>query len=96
MHGALGYRVKAITKLCNGRILLELNSDEAADWFQDLEVCRTFLLHLHMTITIKPQLYNIVVQFMLLTLRLEREVDLQEIEEVNWSDEDGIIKARWS
>ena len=94
-QGTPGYRVKAVTKLRNGGILLELDSDEAAEWFQDPEIHRTFLSHLHRSIAIKPRLYNIVVQFVPLTLHLEREVDLREIEEVNGLDEGDILKARW-
>ena len=89
------HKVKAVTKLQNGGILLELNSDEAAEWFQGDGTWKTFLTHLHAATSIKPQLYHTVVQFVPLTFRPNREVDLQEIEEVNGLEEGNITRARW-
>ena len=87
-QGTLEHQARAITKLCNGGILIELNSDKAIDWFQDSEIRKTFLSHLHPSASIKPCLYNIVVQFIPLSFRPGRESNLREIEEVN-----GISKA---
>ena len=70
------HKVKAVTKLQNGSILLELNSNEAAEWFQGDGTRTTFLTHLHAATSIKPRLYHIVVQFVPLTFRPNREVDL--------------------
>ena len=70
------HKVKAVTKLQDGGILLELNSDEAAEWFQEDGTQKTFLTHLHTAASIKPQLYHIVVQFVPLTFWPNREVNL--------------------
>src|SRR6266481_2220539 len=93
--GDPAHRVKAMTKLCNGGILLELNSDEAAEWFADPEARKAFLSHLQGTATIKPRHYNVVVQFIPLTFRPNRDLDLREIKEVNKLDEGELAKAKW-
>ena len=94
-QGTLKHQARAVTKLHNRGILIELNSDEAVDWFQDSEIRKTFLSHLHPSASIKPRLYNVVVQFVLLAFCPGRESDLWEIEEVNGIEEGGIFKARW-
>ena len=91
----LEHQVKAITKLCNGGILLELNSDAAVAWFLDGKTRKSFLSHFHPSATIKPRLFNVVVQFIPLSFRPGREADLREIEEVNGVEVGGISKARW-
>ena len=48
--------------------------------------------HFHLSATIKPHLYNVVVQFILLSFWPGREADLQEIEEVNGVEAGGILK----
>ena len=35
MQGTLKHQARVVTKLHNGGILLELNSNEAVEWFQD-------------------------------------------------------------
>ena len=90
----LEHQVKAVTKLRNRGILLELNSNTAVVWFLDSETRKSFLSHFHPSATIKPRLYNVVVQFVPLSFRPGREADLQEIEEVNGVEVGGISKAR--
>ena len=91
----LEHQVKAVTKLCNGGILLKLNSNAAVAWFLDGETQKSFLSHFHPSATIKPRLYNVVVQFVPLSFRPGREADLREIKEVNGVEVRGISKVRW-
>ena len=41
------HKAKVVTKLWNSGILLELNSDEAAEWFQEDSMWKTFLMQLY-------------------------------------------------
>ena len=50
---------------------------------------------LHPAATIKPRLYQVMVQFVLLTFRPDREADLHKVEEANSIDVGGIVRARW-
>jgi len=64
----LKHKIKAITHLKNGGILMELDSDEAAQWIQSDKTHDKFLKNIHKDTTIKPRLFHIVVQFTPLTL----------------------------
>ena len=87
--------MRAVTRLRNGGILLEFVSDAAVAWFAHRETCQIFLKKLHPEAVIKPRGYHVVVQFVPLTLRPNKEVDLREIEEVNGLAKGDIIRARW-
>jgi len=76
-------KARAVTRLRNGGILIELASDDAAAWFAHGEIHQNFLMKLHPGASAKPQGYHVVVQFIPLTFRPDKEVDLREIEEVN-------------
>ena len=75
-HGTPAHRVRAVTKLHNRGILLELDSDKAVEWLQDTERWKAFLVQLHKLAVIKPRLYNIVIQFIPLTFRPEKDAEL--------------------
>ena len=72
-------------------ILLEFVSDAVAARFAHGETRQNFLKKLHPEAVIKPCSYHVVVQFIPLTLRPDKEVDLQEIEEVNGLGKGNII-----
>ena len=69
-------KTHTVTQLRNGGILLEFVSDAAAVWFACGETCQNFLKKLHPKAVIKPHGYHIVVQFIPLILRPNKEVDL--------------------
>ena len=54
-----------------------------AAWFARKETHQNFLEKLHPRAAVKPHGYHVVVNFVPLTFRPNKEVDLQEIEEVN-------------
>jgi hypothetical protein len=91
----LDHKIKAITRLKNGGILMELDSEEAAEWIQSDKIRETFQSHLHKSTSIKPRLYHAIVQFVPLTLRPENPTDLRKIEESNDLEAGTITKARW-
>src|SRR6266481_986303 len=89
------YKTRAVTHLWNSGILMELDSNEAVEWFADKDVWKRFLEKFHPAASIKPRLYQVIVQFVPLTLRTDREMDLQEIEEANSTKHGEIFSARW-
>jgi hypothetical protein len=74
---------------------MELDSDSAAAWFAQDHVRRKFIQRLPPGINIKHRLFHAVVQFVPLTFRPEKEVDLREVEEVNGLKTGDIARARW-
>ena len=69
---------------------MELDSEEAVTWFAGAVTRKRFLKKLHPVATIKPRLYQVMVQFVPLTFQPDREVDLHEVEEANSIDIGGI------
>ena len=69
-------KMHAVTRLRNSGILLEFASDAAAAWFACRETRRNFLEKLHPKAVINPCGYHIVVHFVPLTLRPDKEADL--------------------
>jgi hypothetical protein len=74
---------------------MELNNDEAAQWIQSDKTHNEFLKNIHKDATIKPRFFQVVIQFVLLTLQPENLTDLQEIEESNELEGGVIVKVRW-
>ena len=89
------HRIKAVTWLRNGGILMELGSDEVVEWFADTDIWQKFLSRVHPDTTIKTRDYHIVVQFVPLLFRTGREVDLRELEKINGMQKGAILCARW-
>jgi hypothetical protein len=89
------FKTRAVSRLKNGGILMELDSADAATHFDDESIRKKFLALLHPAASIKPRSYQIVVQFIPLTFRPDNESDLREIEETNGFDEGDITRARW-
>ena len=89
------HKIRALTRLHNGRILMELGSNEAVRWFDDEAVRGRFLGNIHPGAFIKPRVFNVVVQFVPLMFRLEKDMDLSELEQVNGLEDRAVTKARW-
>ena len=89
------HKIRALTRLRNGRILMELGSDEAVRWFDDEVVRGRFLGNIHPGAFIKPRVFNIVVQFVPLMFRPEKDMDLRELEQVNGLEDRAVTKVRW-
>ena len=90
-EGVSGHKTRAVSRLRNGSVLMELDSEEAVTWFAEGTVCKQFLEKLHPTATIKPRLYQVLVQFIPLSFWPDREVDLREMEEANNIEAGGIV-----
>ena len=94
-EGVSRHKTRAVSRLRNSSMLMELDSEEVVAWFADWAVCVQFLKKLHPAAVIKPRLYQVLVQFILLTFQPDRVADLCEIEEANSIDDGRIVRARW-
>ena len=94
-HGTPTLKVRAVTKLCNGGVQIEFNSDEAVEWLQDAERRRAFLTQLHKSAIIKPRMYNVITQFVPPSFRPKKDTELHEVEESNGLGDGNIVRARW-
>jgi hypothetical protein len=70
------HRVKAITCLKNSGLLLGLDSKEVVEWLQGNKIREAFQGNLHKYAIIKPRLFQVIVQFVPLTLCPENPTDL--------------------
>ena len=89
------HKARVMTRLQNRGVLMELDSDDAVTWFTDTEIRKCFLQKLHPTVFIKSCSCNMVVQFIPLTLKMDRTSDHREVEEVNGFDKGDVTKVRW-
>ena len=89
------HKTRAVSQLRNGSVLMELDSEEAVTWFAEGAVCKQVLEKLHLAATIKPRLYQVLVQFVLLSFWPDREADLCKTEEANNFKAGGIVRAHW-
>ena len=64
-------------------------------WFNDKAVRGRFLGNIHLGAFIKPQVFNVVMQFVPLMFRLEKDTDLRELEQVNGLEDRAMMKVRW-
>jgi len=74
---------------------MELDSDKDMVWLALQVTQHRFLVNFYPGTSIKPRTYQIVVQFMPLMFRPDRDVKLCELEEVNGIDQGDIFQARW-
>ena len=102
--GNINFKARAVTCLKNGGILMELDSNEALVWFMLQDMWEQFLEKFHSSTSINTRSFQIIMQFMPLTfimqfmpLTLEpgRDIELQEVKEVNGLDRGDILNARW-
>src|SRR6266481_1944831 len=93
--GRAVFKARAITQLKNGGILMELGSDEAVQWFSHNDIWKKFLKGLHPDAAIKTHDFHIVVQFIPLMFKPDREVEIRELEESNGMEKGIIAWVRW-
>jgi len=90
-----GHKAKAVTRLKNGGILMELGCNKAVAWFQNPSIQKKFLAGLHPDVCIKSRNYHIVVQFVLLIFKPDKVADIKEIEGTNNMERGTITWAQW-
>ena len=70
------HKTRAVSRLQNGSILMELDGTQAVDWFAQDIIWKQFLEGLPPGIVIKHHNFHVVVHYILLIFRPEKEVDL--------------------
>lgn len=87
---------KTATKLQNGKgVMLEVKSDEAMKWINEGNRRKELAIAIEDGASVKERTFSLIVPFVPLALRPEREVDLREIEEQNDLETGVISRARW-
>ena len=89
------YKARAVTRLKNGGILMELESDEAVEWFMHSGIWKKFVAGLHPEAIIKLRNYHIVAQFVLLSFKPDKDDGLREVKESNSMKTGDIQRVRW-
>jgi hypothetical protein len=88
-------KLKSGTLLRNGGLLLELNSDEAAEWLRSEEVITSFLENVGSGASIKNRTYQVIVQFVPVGFDPADENDIRAYEEHNNIPAGSVAKAEW-
>ena len=88
-------KLKSGTLLRNGGLLLELNSDEAANWLKSDEVLTSFLENVGSGASVKNRTYQVIVQFVPVSFDPEDDEHIRAYEEHNNIANGSIAKAEW-
>jgi len=81
--------------LNNGSILLELDSEEAMAWLSDPLQRASFMGHFAPEASVKTRSFPLIVQFLLLHFKPEKEAELRAIEADNKMATGAILRVRW-
>ena len=95
LDGCTGHKVVSARRLNNGGILLEMNSDTAAGWINSPDNRASFLGQFAPDATVKERAFSLVVQFVPLHFRPDRDSDVRQIEEDNGLPSGAVLRARW-
>ncbi|KAF9235754.1 hypothetical protein BU15DRAFT_22280, partial [Melanogaster broomeanus] len=87
--------VKAIFKLKNGGLIIELDSHLSAKWLKQENVRENFLLLLGTTATIKERTFPILIPFLPISSPIKDPDWLRALEMENGLVENDIAHARW-
>ena len=87
--------IKSLKILSNGGLLLELPSNDAANWVRQNDNRQRFANTTGGKLTIKDRSFNIVVPFTPIWIALEDETTLRNMEKDNGLPEGTIASARW-
>ena len=67
------YKAREVMRLKNGGILMELESDEAMEWFVHSSIWKKFAVGLHPEVIIKLRNYHAVLQFVPLSFKPDKD-----------------------
>ena len=82
-------------KLCNGGVIYEMGTTEAAHWLQSSTNMTKSLQVFSATSVIKQRAHPLVVEYIPLTFKPDDRNHLGEIERENRLEAEGILNARW-
>ncbi|PVF91231.1 hypothetical protein CPB86DRAFT_677478, partial [Serendipita vermifera] len=78
-----------------GQILIEMHSQEAAEWIRKPNNMTKFLETFNPDAFYKPRVYPVVLLFVPIDFNLGTTESLRELEEVAGCKEGDLISARW-
>jgi len=81
--------------LKNGGVLFEMETESGADWLKQTEITKAFENCFPGVVTIKGNNYQVVVQFLPITLKNHLDAHCAAIEEENGLSKGSIISAKW-
>jgi hypothetical protein len=87
--------VQHIIKLCNGGLILQFETKEAAEWFRQPEITSSILPRIDSSATLKDRTFQILVLRVPVIFDPSSKNSLCKLEEQNNINEGGICKARW-
>lgn len=88
-------KLKSRTLLRNGGLLLELNSDEAANWLKSDAVINSFLENVGSGASVKNRTYQVIVQFVPVGFDPTDDEHIRAYEEHNNIANGSVAKAEW-
>ena len=94
-NSAPSLKIKALTKLRNGGLVLELPSAEAVNWVKEPSRKESFLKKLDGKAQVKNRLFNVVVPFIPVLTDLTNPDILQKIEQENRLPEESVNGIKW-
>jgi len=91
----LSIKLKSVTLLRNGGLLLELDSPEAATWLRSEGITDKFLEGVGSGACLKNRTYQVIVQFVPILFDPLDETQVRAYEEHNNIPQNSVLKAEW-
>jgi len=88
-------KLKAATLMCNGGLLLELDSPKAVDWLKREDVQESFLSNMGSGANIKDRTYQVIVQFIPANFKPNDDQHIREYEASNGRESESVLKVEW-
>ncbi|KAF8511470.1 hypothetical protein JB92DRAFT_3118072 [Gautieria morchelliformis] len=88
-------KVVGIQRLPTSGYLLEFNTEEAAELFQEQQRAERLLTLFDQTSMIKPTSYTIIVEFVPVRFEPSAQSNLDDVENLNALEKGNILAARW-
>ena len=88
-------KLRAVTLMRNGGLLLELGSSEAAEWLRGDDVREGFLTNVGSGANIKDRTYQVIVQFVPVQFKPDDDAHLRDYESFNGLAPNSVLKAEW-
>ncbi|KAG2045458.1 hypothetical protein BDR06DRAFT_1059842 [Suillus hirtellus] len=87
--------VHAVQRLCNGGLIVELDNEQLAGWLKGPTGRMLLESQLDSPACIRDRTYSIVIQFLLITYKIERDDFPRHIEAENHLPPNSIASIRW-
>ena len=88
-------KIKDVTLMRNGGLLLEFDSEQSANWLKRDEISKRVLDNIGSGARIKNRSYQVIVQFVPVSFKPDDDAQLRSVESVNGLDPTSILKAEW-